>query len=59
MSAVGLNAVLLLRPTEIYKDVILQMKAFNNDNKPSCKTAFGSLELQLQPCPAPPLMAPR
>lgn len=56
---VELNAFLLLTPTEIYKDVILQIKPFNNDNKPSCKTAFASLELQLQPCPAPPLMAPR
>lgn len=56
---VDLNAFLLLMPTEIYKDVILQIKAFNNDNKPSCKTAFASLELQLRPCPAPPLMAPR
>lgn len=58
---VELNAFLLLTPTEIYKDVILQMKPFNNDNKPSCETAFAWLwlQLQLQPCPAPPLMAPR
>lgn len=53
-----LNYFLLLTPTELYKDVILQKPLTMITNHP-VKQDFASLKLQLQPCPAPPLMTPR
>lgn len=52
------NYFLLLTPTELYEGVTLQKPLTMITNHP-VKQDFASLELQLQPRPAPPLMAPR